>query len=188
MFFINISMGRIHEISKGRIHEISWEEITSKNFVPRRSAIGKEQYDRQVNYIKQRRVTFEDQILEDIFNLDTDAKKKNAKESENPKYKLVRNSFPYWVEGHIVHLLMFTTTNNWDEKTLKQITLAQIKEQAEGLLDTKLFEIFIHINYGVQRTVKNLSHTHVFVKRKNKEAMASDIINKLPYSKPQIEQ
>lgn len=165
-------------------HEISWQELTSQNFIPRRSSIGNEQYEKQINDIKMRNLTYEDQILEDVFELDTDAKKNHVKESKTPRYKLVINSFPFWLEKDIVHLLMFTTTNNWDEKTLKQLTIKQIEEQAPDLLDTKLFEIHIHINNVGHRTVQKLSHTHVFVKSKNEEAIISDVIKNLPYSKP----
>ena len=168
---------------RGRTGAISWNEIISGNFEPRREQASYQIYLNHIKQIQSRNITPEAAILEDIFHIRAG---QDSVATETPDYRLTINSFPYWLEPNIVHLLVFSNSPDWNREELSQATIKTLSEQLPGLFEGCRYQYVIHINMPNNRTVRGLAHTHVFIRNREQADQVFDLIKKLPFSKPDL--
>ncbi len=62
------------------------------------------------------------------------------------QYRLVTNSYGYWLEDGIYQLLIFTTDPHWDKEALEQKSEKLLKLHLPELFSEQGFEWVVHIN------------------------------------------
>ncbi len=165
----------------GNAEPLSWDELKSGNFEPIRDADGARIYAEHVDKLKSKGLSPETVVLEDVFNF-TEA---NARQ-QSPQYKLVLNSFPYWVDTGMHHLLLFCSHPKWDEALLKAKSQMLMQEQFGGLMSRPGFEYIIYINPPGKQTVKGLAHAHIFVRNIIEPLTIDKIRALIAYSRPGV--
>ena len=99
-------------------------------------------YKHHLSLLKLKNITIEDHLINKLFN-------------NNEQYKLIINEFPYWVNDATHWLLWFNLNYNLN-----------IKEKTEEIVN-KYFpdkEVVMYENNESNKTIKEIRHTHIFVK------------------------
>ncbi|MCW7553217.1 DUF3605 domain-containing protein [Endozoicomonas gorgoniicola] len=164
---------------------LSWDELTAEEFIPRRDDRETARYKARVAEINNSGRSLESVILEEVFQMD-DAMIDHCLAQKCPQqYKLVINSFPYWLENDTAHLLLYSNYDNWDREPLIFHSEKQLMEWLPALKSGNGFDSVIRINISKNRTVKGLAHAHIFIRsREGREALI-DLISNIPFSSPE---
>lgn len=165
---------------------ITWEEIRSDHLDTRRSPIQQEGYLRYLAQLNQSGKSPETIVLEDIFKLSSERALECSDGHCKLESRLVLNSFPYWLEEDVVHLVMFISGKDWQEKSMRETSERLLKKKL-GVLQVKYsLEWQVYVNPPHKRTV-GLAHAHIFLKGVSNEEIADQIKQILPFSKPGLE-
>ena len=167
---------------RGRTEAIAWSEILTGEFLPRRDEASYQFYLSHIKQLKSQNKTTEQVILEDVFKIKEGKVQGTAKET--PDYRLIVNSFPYWLEENVAHLLVFSNAPNWDKDELNKATINILSEQLPALFNERCYEFSIHINVPEKRTIKGLAHSHVFIRSSNQNNQIYNLIRNIPFSRP----
>ncbi|WP_252179277.1 DUF3605 domain-containing protein [Endozoicomonas sp. 4G] len=165
---------------------ITWEEIQSDHFDSRRSPAQLDAYLSYLAQLKQNGVSPETIVLEDIFKLSNQKAQECSDGHCKLDSRLVLNSFPYWLEDGVVHVLMFISSKDWQEQPLHDESKRLLQKNLGELQKKYSLEWQIHVNPPHKRSV-GLAHAHIFLKGVNSETIADQIKRILPFSKPGLE-
>ncbi len=154
---------------------ITWQEIQSGHIDTRRSP---GQLAAYLGYLTQLKLTGkspETAVLENIFKLS----KQRALECSDGhcmlESRLALNSFPYWLEDDVVHLLLFISGKDWQEEFLQEESNRLLKKNLGELLSKYSLEWYIHVNPPHKRTVAGLAHAHIFLRSVNSKEIADQV-------------
>ncbi|KEQ17247.1 hypothetical protein GZ78_15585 [Endozoicomonas numazuensis] len=169
-----------------RSEEMTWEEIQSDPLDPRRSPIQQEGYLLYLAQLKQSGKSPETTVLEDIFKLSPERARECSDGHCKLKSRLVISSFSYWLERDVVHLLVFVSSKDWQEKFLREESERLLREKLGELQGQYSLEWQVYVNPPHKRTV-GLAHAHIFLKGVSSEEIADQVKRILPFSKPGLE-
>ena len=163
---------------------LSWSELNSPSMLPRRS---QEQIAVYQTHLKQHHDQGrgpEESVLVDIFSYSPEEAKHYRHVSRGKEARLLINTFPYWLEDNIVHLLMFVNSPDWDKENLISQTKQILAEKVPALFNSDLYDYTIRINPPIGRSVPGLAHTHIFIRTKQQSTDILKLVSELEFSKP----
>ncbi|MRI35418.1 hypothetical protein EOPP23_20880 [Endozoicomonas sp. OPT23] len=166
---------------------ISWEEIRSGHMDSRRQPAALEFYLQRIERIKLQGRNQEEVIYSEVFDLADKKVKKCLADGCSLSPRLVINSYPYWLDEGIYHLLVFVSEDNWDEAYLKGVAGAVVSEHLGDLKEKLGLEWYIHVNVLEKRSVLHLGHAHVFIRGNDREKVAVELKKRIPFSNPDLQ-
>jgi hypothetical protein len=132
---------------------------TGNSTVLYRSRILQAKYDMHKIDIQHRFDSIEDYMLNKAFNVPLDvnptSNKLRARNIHFPdvKHKLLQNDFPYYVEPHISHQVLWAT---------KQLSRQEIDQVLESIMIYQTKRYLFFVNPLNLRSIPGLFHAHVF--------------------------
>lgn len=172
--------------SQGMASEsISWHKIQSGRLLPSRTTEGKRIYEQYLAELKAQNLSPEFSVYRNIFGMDKQKAAACIDQGCPDQYRLVTNSYGYWLEDGVYQLLMFSTDPQWDKKTLEQKSEELLKLHVPELFSEPGFEWVVHINPPSHQSVKGLAHAHIFLRDKlDAPSRLPVLIYRLSYSRP----
>ncbi|WP_172806665.1 DUF3605 domain-containing protein [Endozoicomonas arenosclerae] len=162
---------------------ITWEEIQSDRLDTRRSDTQQEIYLRYLERLRDSKKSPETTVLEDIFRLSSEQAEACRSGDCQLDSRLVINSFPYWLEDDVVHLLVFVANKSWKEGYLISESERLLRAKLSDLKSRYDLQWRIYVNPPHKRTV-GLAHAHIFLKGVDTAEIAEAIKAVIPFSKP----
>lgn len=168
----------------GLCSPLTWSELQEPVFTPRRDDEGRQIYLQRLEQLKDLKKAPETAILEDVFGMSPEKAEACSKDPCPLQYRLTINSFPYHLEANAVHLLVFSTRNNWDRNTLFRQSESLLIEAIPEITNKSRYDYIIRVNIPKNRTVSGLAHTHIFIRDKSRTPNIHQRIAHLPFSFP----
>ena len=163
---------------------ISWSELTAKGFIPRRDVLEEKIYRNHLAHHREKGETPEAAVLTGVFGLPIAEAKNWTAENCQLNFRLVITTFPYWLESNIIHLVLFSTSPKWNTLYLTEKTEEMLQQELPELFASEHYEYAIHINPPNHRSVKNLAHSHIFIRDRQQDEKIYRLLSGLPFSKP----
>ncbi|WP_257253266.1 MULTISPECIES: GIG1 family protein [unclassified Endozoicomonas] len=153
---------------------ITWEEIQSDYIDTRRSPVQLMAYLSYLSRLKLSGISPETAVLENVFNLSNQRALECSDGHCVLESQLVFNRYPYWLEDDVVHLLLFMSGKDWQEKSLQEESNGLLKKSLGELVSRYSLEWRIYVNPPHKRSV-GLAHAHIFLKGVNSEEIAHQV-------------
>ena len=127
------------------IKKYNWNNPPNKSIV-RRPDI-EFLYKIHIKNLKNKNVNLKEYLIDKFFK------------NNETQFVLIINEFPYWVEG-ATHWLLWFNPNNYKNNNIN------IKEITEDLVKKNFpnKEVVMYENNDDNKTIKDIKHTHIFVK------------------------
>ncbi|WOG29745.1 DUF3605 domain-containing protein [Endozoicomonas sp. 8E] len=154
---------------------ITWEEIQSGHIDSRRRPVHLAVYLGYLAQLKLSGKSPETAVLENIFKLSNQRALECSDGHCMLESQLVLNSFPYWLEDDVMHLLLFISGKDWQEEYLREESKRLLKKNLGELLSRYSLEWYIHVNPPHKRTVAGLAHAHIFIRSVNSKEIADQV-------------
>ncbi|MGI9275173.1 MAG: DUF3605 domain-containing protein [Endozoicomonas sp.] len=163
---------------------MTWEEITDPGFIPRRSSLEHEIYQQRKAEIAALGKLPEHIVLEEVFGLSEQQANYCFSHLCGQEFRMVINSFPYWIEANTVHLLLFSNWCDWNEGLLVEMSKQLLREKLPEISRNDRYAVSFRINKPEHRSVKGLAHAHIFIRDKGRPVNIHRRVKSLSFSKP----